>query len=183
MGQSKTKLNIIICGLDNSGKTTIVNQLKPQDQRTENITATVGYNMDKFSLDKVKFTAFDMGGARKFRALWESYYSSVQGIVFVIDSSDALRLCVVKDEISQMVEHPEIANKKLPFLFFANKMDVKNSKAPVDLIQALELQDLMTNHSFNIFASNALTGSGLTEGITWLQDVMLKRNSKKKEGS
>ncbi|CCW71761.1 unnamed protein product [Phytomonas sp. Hart1] len=180
MGQSKTKFCIIVCGLDNSGKTTLVNALKPRERRAGTITATVGCQTDEFSLSKVHFTAFDMGGAKKFRALWESYYGSVQGIIFVIDSSDPLRLCVVRDEISQIVEHPDIVQKRLPFLFFANKMDVKNSKAPIDLIQTLELTKLMANHSFNIFASNALTGAGLVEGVKWLRDVMLKKNTGKK---
>lgn len=40
----------------------------------------------------VNFTAFDMSGAGRYRSLWEHHFKSSQGIVFVIDSSDRMRL-------------------------------------------------------------------------------------------
>lgn len=40
----------------------------------------------------VCFTAFDMSGAGRYRSLWEHHFKSCQGIVFVIDSSDRMRL-------------------------------------------------------------------------------------------
>ncbi|AIN97009.1 small GTPase, putative [Leishmania panamensis] len=182
MGQAKTKLNIIICGLDNSGKTTIINFMKPEDQRSENIAATVGYNVDSFKKGRVHVTAFDMGGAQKFRGLWESYYSNVDGVVFVIDSSDALRMCIVKDELEQMLHHADLKTAKVPFIFFANKMDLAGAKTPVELTQILQLNSLMGDHPMNIFASNALQGEGIEEGMDWLQSMMLRQAvlSKKK---
>ncbi|KAK7194965.1 ADP-ribosylation factor-like [Novymonas esmeraldas] len=175
MGQAKTKLNIIICGLDNSGKTTIINSMKPEDQRSQNIAATVGYSVDTFKVGKVQFTAFDMGGAQKFRGLWESYYSNIDGVVFVIDSSDALRMCVVKDELESMMQHADLAATKVPVVFFANKMDVAGAKTPLELTQILQLNSLMGDHPMNIFASNALRGEGIQEGMEWIQSVMLRR--------
>ncbi|KAG5508844.1 hypothetical protein JKF63_05347 [Porcisia hertigi] len=182
MGQAKTKLNIIICGLDNSGKTTIINFMKPKDQRSENIAATVGYNVDSIKKGKVSITAFDMGGAQKFRGLWESYYSNIDGVVFVIDSSDTLRMCVVKDELEQMLNHADLKTVKVPFIFFANKMDIAGAKTPMELTQILQLDQIMGDHPMNIFASNARLGEGIHEGMDWLQSVMLRRleMSKKK---
>ena len=40
----------------------------------------------------VLFTAFDMSGAGRYRSLWEHHFKACQGIVFVIDSSDRMRL-------------------------------------------------------------------------------------------
>lgn len=40
----------------------------------------------------VHFTAFDMSGAGRYRNLWEHHFKLCQGIVFVIDSSDRMRL-------------------------------------------------------------------------------------------
>lgn len=39
------------------------------------------------------FTVFDMSGAGRYRNLWEQYYKDAQAIIFVVDSSDRLRLC------------------------------------------------------------------------------------------
>jgi ADP-ribosylation factor-like protein 6 len=62
--------------------------------------------MQKFSTDKVNFTVFDMSGAGKYRSLWEHYYSDVQGIIFVVDSTDAERMDVVKNELFTLLSHP-----------------------------------------------------------------------------
>lgn len=40
----------------------------------------------------ISFTAFDMSGAGRYRNLWEHHFKSCQGIIFVIDSSDRMRL-------------------------------------------------------------------------------------------
>jgi len=37
-----------------------------------------------------------MGGAQRFRTMWESRYSDVDCVIFVVDSSDKLRLVVAK---------------------------------------------------------------------------------------
>eukprot|EP00796_Vickermania_ingenoplastis_P007596 gene7596-5357_t len=166
MGQSSTKLSLVVCGLDNSGKTTIMNALKPEEHRAQNISATIGYNVETFQKGKVKFTAFDMGGAKKFRDLWSSYYQNVDGIIFVIDSSDALRLCVVKDELEEMLQHADIKSRPVPLLIFANKMDITQL---LDLYSAAKTG----SRPFNIFASNALKGTGVNEGMEWLQGIML----------
>ena len=46
-----------------------------------------------------------MGGAKKFRPLWSHYYQGVQGVIFVIDTSDKLRMVCVKDELKLLLEH------------------------------------------------------------------------------
>lgn len=38
------------------------------------------------------FTVFDMSGAGRYRNLWEQYYKDAQAIIFVVDSSDRLRV-------------------------------------------------------------------------------------------
>lgn len=45
-----------------------------------------------FSDQGIAFTAFDMSGAGRYRNLWEHHFKSCQGIIFVIDSSDRMRL-------------------------------------------------------------------------------------------
>jgi len=39
---------------------------------------------------------------------WEMHYKECQGIVFVIDSSDRVRLVIAKDELDTMLQHPDI---------------------------------------------------------------------------
>ena len=63
---------------------------------TPSVAPTVGFNVEQFAKGSLDFTVFDMSGASKYRNLWEKYYSDAQAIVFVVDTSDKLRMCVVK---------------------------------------------------------------------------------------
>ena len=75
MGNLKTKqADIIIVGLDNSGKSTMINFLKPKKYAEVEIAATVGYSIETFTKSKINFTAMDMSGQGKYRTLWEKYY-------------------------------------------------------------------------------------------------------------
>lgn len=56
------QIEIIVVGLDNSGKTTIINHLKPLNAQSLNITPTVGYNIERFTAANMIFSAYDMSG-------------------------------------------------------------------------------------------------------------------------
>lgn len=40
----------------------------------------------------------------------------------MIDSTDRLRTCVIREELSQLLGHDDIRNSNIPVLFFANKV-------------------------------------------------------------
>ena len=42
-----------------------------------------------------------------------------------------LRMVVAKDELDMLLQHPDIRARKLPILFFANKMDCKDALSSV----------------------------------------------------
>lgn len=170
---SKDKVDVIFCGLDNSGKSTIINYLKPTKLRSDNISATVGYQVEEFEKGQVSFKVYDMGGAKKFRSLWEVYYKDIQGVVFVIDGSDKVRMCLVKDELRMIAENGQM--KGIPILFFANKMDIPGARTPQEIVEELELSEMINDRPFNIFASDARRGFGVDEGMDWLKNTVLAR--------
>mmetsp|Transcript_26899 Transcript_26899/g.86412 ORF Transcript_26899/g.86412 Transcript_26899/m.86412 type:complete len:98 (+) Transcript_26899:166-459(+) len=49
VGLGKEKVNVLVVGLDNSGKTTIIERLKPQKSQSMEVAPTVGFNVDEFS--------------------------------------------------------------------------------------------------------------------------------------
>lgn len=55
---------------DGSGKSTIINHLKPPEQRVQEINVTVGFSLQTFKNELVNFTVFDMSGSGKYRNLW-----------------------------------------------------------------------------------------------------------------
>lgn len=172
-GIFKKEVKILIIGLDNSGKTTIVNQLKTKDDRT-NVVPTVGFNVEKVKRNSLSITCFDMSGHCRYRSLWEKYYSECDAIIFVIDSSDQLRLIVAQDELEQMISHSSLKNRDIPLLFLSNKMDKTGSLSASQVAMALSLEKLRSN-PWNIVSSNAITGEGVTEGLNWLCEKLQKK--------
>eukprot|EP00063_Salmo_salar_P066536 XP_014041371.1 PREDICTED: ADP-ribosylation factor-like protein 6 [Salmo salar] len=106
LGLKKKEVNVLCLGLDNSGKTTIINQLKPFNAQTQDIVPTIGFSIEKFKTSSLSFTVFDMSGQGRYRNLWEHYYKEGQAIIFVVDSGDKLRMVVAKEELDTLLNHP-----------------------------------------------------------------------------
>mmetsp|Transcript_11273 Transcript_11273/g.38788 ORF Transcript_11273/g.38788 Transcript_11273/m.38788 type:complete len:119 (-) Transcript_11273:305-661(-) len=108
-----------------------------------------------------------MSGQSRYRSLWEHYYSGVEAIIFVVDSSDRIRMCVAKNELEELLKHPDVKGRPLPIIIFSNKMDVSGALTPVECSQQLELERI-SDRPWHITPSNALTGIGIDEGLEWL---------------
>jgi ADP-ribosylation factor-like protein 6 len=139
----------------------------PRQAVQQDVVPTVGFSVEEFSKNGLAFKVFDMSGQGRYRNLWEHYFKEVGGIIFCIDATDKIRMCVAKDELETMINHGDLKDTSIPILFFANKMDRPQAIPPVECVQLLEL-DKITNKPWHIAASNALTGEGLEEGIAWL---------------
>ena len=141
-GFSKKQVKICVVGLDNSGKSTIINQLKPAKSHVHEINPTVGYSEEGFAKDNLAFTVFDMSGQAKYRSLWEKYYHDIDAVVFVVDCTDRIRMAVALDELQIMLKNEDFARNGCPMLFFANKMDLPGAMTPVDTMQELHLDEI-----------------------------------------
>ncbi|KAG7503556.1 ADP-ribosylation factor 6 isoform X3 [Solea senegalensis] len=169
LGLKKKEVNVLCLGLDNSGKTTIINQLKPANAQAQDIVPTIGFNIEKFKCSSMSFTVFDMSGQSRYRNLWEHYYKEGHAIIFVIDSGDKLRMVVAKEELDTLLNHQDIRSRKMPVLLFANKMDLRDAMSSVKVSQMLCLENIK-DKPWHICASNAIKGEGLQEGLDWLHE-------------
>jgi signal recognition particle receptor subunit beta len=129
------------------------------------VTPTVGFQVEEFKRNNLNFTVYDMSGQGRYRSLWEHYYSDVQAIIYVVDSTDRIRMCVSKEELQQLLGHEEIKKSKAPILFFANKVLHCSSSCP-QLTSVLCL--------FPVFYADALMSClcftlcyMLLDGYTW----------------
>ena len=81
--RSKNNFKIIILGIQNAGKTTILYRLSiGQLVKT---TPTIGSNVEEISYNNIKFQAWDLGGQESMRSVWDLYYMNTDGIIYVID--------------------------------------------------------------------------------------------------
>lgn len=63
-GMSKQEAKILVIGLDNSGKSTLIHHLKPKTTTATpfEVTPTVGFQIEEFKKNNINFTVFDMSG-------------------------------------------------------------------------------------------------------------------------
>ncbi|XBI74064.1 hypothetical protein VPH35_067677 [Triticum aestivum] len=81
------EMRILMVGLDNSGKTTIV--LKVNGKDTSVINPTLGFNIKtvKYHKSRYSLNIWDVGGS-----YWRNYFEQTGGLVWVVDNSDICRL-------------------------------------------------------------------------------------------
>jgi ADP-ribosylation factor-like protein 1 len=112
-------IRILICGLDNAGKTSILNRL------TANITTylqpTVGFNVETVWYGDTELTLYDGGGRLEFRTFWK-HLDDINALIFVVDQSDWSRFEDVRDELDTLLGYP--GYRDLPLLVFSNKQDI-----------------------------------------------------------
>jgi len=180
---SKAKYEIVIVGLDNAGKTTILQQMKNQLQLTSediNTIPTIGCNEDHVSHNRVKLKVTDMGGKESNRSLWEPNYKTANGIIFVIDSSDVDRLNEVREEVQKILNDKDIP-EDCCLLFFGNKQDVKGALDINELKKRVGLTDDCTKRHWHIEGSVATEATGVKAGLDWLVNELKGKKQKKKD--
>lgn len=119
---------------------------------------------------RLNFTIWDVGGNEKIRQNWKQYYHQTQGVIFVIDSGDRERLGESKAELERMLAEAELKGAKL--LIFVNKQDLPNAMSVGEVTEGLGLRTLKSGHTWFVKAASAKTGSGLSEGLDWLSEVI-----------
>lgn len=81
---------------------------------------------------------------------------------------------VAKDELDTMLSNPSLP-RDIPLLMFANKKDLPTALSPIEVAQALKLEDIR-DRPWQIFPSNALTGEGVDKGADWLAEKLIGRS-------
>ena len=116
----KREFKLVIVGLDAAGKTTILNKMR-FDELVQT-APTIGMNTEDIQIRNVNIKVFDLAGQEKMRNVWKYYYPSVEGIIFVLDSSSSDRITEARDELLKLLANDEA--RSIPCLIFANKQDL-----------------------------------------------------------
>ncbi|KAK7810880.1 hypothetical protein U0070_013534 [Myodes glareolus] len=74
------EVRILLLGLDNAGKTTLLKQLASED--ISHITPTQGFNIKSVQSQGFKLNVWDIGGQRKIRPYWRSYFENTDILLY-----------------------------------------------------------------------------------------------------
>lgn len=82
MKKGEQEAKLLILGLDNAGKTTILKSISQED--VSNLSPTQGFNVKSISQDSFKLNVWDIGGQEEIRQYWKYYFEKVSGLVSTI---------------------------------------------------------------------------------------------------
>lgn len=164
------ELRILLLGLDNAGKTTLLKKLASED--VSHITPTQGFNIKSVVSSGFKLNVWDIGGQRKIRPYWRNYFENTDVLIYVIDSADQKRFEETGLELSELLEEPKLQG--VPLLIYANKQDLLQAAQASEIARGLSL-DTIRDRKWHIQACSAQSGEGIKEGIDWMSTVVGKK--------
>ncbi|XP_018596639.2 ADP-ribosylation factor-like protein 5A isoform X2 [Scleropages formosus] len=147
---------VIIVGLDNAGKTTILYQFSMNE--VVHTSPTIGSNVEEIVVNNTHFLMWDIGGQESLRSSWNTYYTNTEFVIVVVDSTDRERIYVTREELCKMLAHE----------------DVKGCMSVAEISQSLQLTSIK-DHQWHIQACCALTGEGLCQGLEWMMSRLRAR--------
>eukprot|EP00088_Acartia_fossae_P024656 TRINITY_DN25569_c0_g1_i4.p1 TRINITY_DN25569_c0_g1~~TRINITY_DN25569_c0_g1_i4.p1 ORF type:complete len:185 (-),score=25.99 TRINITY_DN25569_c0_g1_i4:257-811(-) len=168
--QKEKEMRILILGLDNAGKTTILKKFNGED--ISEIAPTLGFNIKTLEHRGYQLNCWDVGGQKSLRSYWRNYFESTDGLIWVVDSADKRRLEDCKKELQALLLEERLLGATL--LVFANKQDLPGALNVQEIREVLELDSIVTHH-WKLIDCSAVTGQNLIQGVDWLVDDISRR--------
>lgn len=134
---------MVIIGLGNSGKTTLLHVLSegvPIDT-----IPTVGLNVRMIKKGGVQMKCWDLAGGEQYRNEWTRFTKGCDVILFVVDANAMHLLPEAKKELHRLLEDRELQHT--PLLVVANKIDLEPHASEPLLIRGTKFK-LFRNEKF-----------------------------------
>ncbi|MCJ1443608.1 MAG: ADP-ribosylation factor-like protein 2 [Stictis urceolatum] len=164
------EMRILMLGLDNAGKTTIVKKVMNEDVTT--VSPTLGFIIKTIEFEGYKLNIWDVGGQKTLRSYWKNYFEKTDALIWVVDATDRMRIQDCREELAGLLLEERLMGATL--LVFANKTDIDGCMNDDEMRKGLQL-DLIKTHTWCIFRCSAMTGLNLREGLHWVvQDAKQK---------
>lgn len=137
---------------------------------------TIGLSIEEVYVKDYKLTFWDVGG--QATKMWKHYFDSVDGLVFVIDSTDRDRIAKAKDELNKAGRDPQLLHA--PILLMFNKIDKVDERMGLEeLIEKMDVAELSAmseNRVINFQECSASTSEGLWEGLNILLEIFERKD-------
>jgi len=152
-------IKIVISGLDNAGKTSLLTALeKKYDFRKDIISLTptirVEYQATEFLKNRVVF--WDMGGQEKYRKLYEEkqdlYFADTDLLVYIVDIQDPERIETSLAYLDMILKNFKEHKMDVPLIIAFHKFDPEfmGNEQLIERIEALRERILKLYPSFKV---------------------------------
>lgn len=162
---SKPQAQILLLGLDNAGKSTLLYKLK--HDASVSTVPTIGFNVEMMVAKKnrrnIAVTVWDVGGQRKMREHWKSFHQDAAAVVFVVDSSDTARMAEARRELENTLHSEQLRGR--PLVLLANKQDVDGALTVTEITDRFHMKKLCPGRDWFVLPCSASTGFGVEEAF------------------
>lgn len=172
LGIFTKKGQLLVIGLDNAGKSTLLtmllkNKVVPHEPTHQPVT-------DEIKIGSLKLRAVDMGGHAIARRMWRQYSQEADAVVFIVDAADRERFQEAALELHKLLAGNSLP-PHAPVLVLGNKMDLPGAVREEELYWSLGLDALSQGAVLNepvrplqLFMCSVFEGRGFPEGLEWL---------------
>ena len=169
----KEETKILMLGLENAGKTTILYKLNFGEVVYS--IPTIGFSLETVEYKSTLIISRPVGGSTRPRPLLKYYYAHTQGLIFVVDSSDRDRIIQAQEELQKTLSFEEL--KDVPLLVLTNKQDLAGAMSASEVAEKLDIITLK-DQAWHIQGTCAVRGDGLYDGFQWLTQTISKKEKK-----
>lgn len=142
-----------------------------KEGKLKRFTPTQRPMQETLEVGSVQIKAWDLGGHKAVRDMWEEFYVEAQAIIYMVDLSDDARLEESKEGLASILAQ----SSKVPFgnmvlLVLGNKCDKPKLVDMAELETYLNLAEARKIvKSVGVFKCSLYTGTGLQEALKWLE--------------
>ncbi|AOW05873.1 ADP-ribosylation factor family-domain-containing protein [Yarrowia lipolytica] len=169
------EIRVLMLGLDNSGKTTIVKKILNED--VNEVSPTLGFNIRTVTRGQYKLNIWDIGGQKTLRPFWRNYFEKTDFMIWVVDASATDRLHDCRKELQAILNEDRLVGAGV--LIWINKLDLvdpdQRDKTVERISGHLDLDQIPEGHNTTIMGCSAYTGYNLDAGM----DLVVKEVSER----
>mmetsp|Transcript_7900 Transcript_7900/g.25294 ORF Transcript_7900/g.25294 Transcript_7900/m.25294 type:complete len:250 (-) Transcript_7900:132-881(-) len=170
LGIWSKKGQLLVIGLDNAGKSTLLTMLvRSKVVQHEPTHQPVS---DEIQVGSLKLRAVDMGGHAIARRMWREYSKEADAVVYIVDAADRERFPEAALELHKLLAGA--LPPHVPVLVLGNKVDLPNAVREEELYFSLGLDELaqqagpQATRPIRLFMCSVYQGTGFAEGLEWL---------------
>ncbi|MFX0105727.1 MAG: PAS domain S-box protein [Candidatus Hodarchaeota archaeon] len=160
---------ILIFGLSNAGKTTIIKTRRKSVSKTT--FPTISVDISRILVNNVSLLTYDIPGKYKAKELWKPYLKNQDGLIFVLDVTDRIRFSFARELLHEIAGKPELS--ELPLLILYNKTEIKQPDIE-DLDEAMGVEKL-GKRPMKSFLTSGIKNINIDEAFNWLSLKIAER--------
>ena len=176
----RKKAEIVLVGLDNAGKTTLI-KLLSDDKFPVQTLPTLGFNLHVMYKNNLKLHFWDLQGQESFRSQWVRYLNAADVILFLVDAADSTRF---EESFKELLTLLEKVPSSAALMILVNKIDLPDSVPAENVIKNLarkiQVDEKARNEmdrigNFHNMSISLKEKSNWEQFVKWLYEELDKR--------